>query len=196
MGDDVIRDAPSDPFKHHVKMPVILVLMGVSGSGKTTIARLLASALGCPFQEGDDFHPAANIEKMASGTPLTDADRLPWLNSIAALIDNWRAAGQCGVLTCSALKKEYRDILIGGRTGVIFIYLQGSYDLIRERMEARKKHFMPLDLLKSQFETLQEPVPGSQTIRVSVDNHPDAIVQDILRQLEKLQLDTEAAGRV
>ena len=196
MGDDVIRDAPSDPFRHHVKMPVILVLMGVSGSGKTTIAHLLASALGCPFQEGDDFHPAANIEKMASGTPLTDADRLPWLNSIAALIDNWRAAGQCGVLTCSALKKEYRDILIGGRTGVIFIYLQGSYDLIRERMEARKKHFMPLDLLKSQFETLQEPVPGSHTIRVSVDNHPDAIVQDILRQLEKLQSDTEAAGRV
>ena len=195
MGNDVIRDAPSEAFRHSVKMPLILVLMGVSGSGKTTVARLLARALGCAFQEGDDLHPAANIEKMASGTPLTDADRLPWLNSIAALIDDWRAAGQCGVVTCSALKKEYRDIIVGDRTGVILVYLHGSYDLIRERMEARKKHFMPLVLLKSQFETLQEPEAGSHIIKVSVDNHPEAIVHDILRQLENMQSDTEAVGR-
>lgn len=189
MGDDGLTHGPPGAFRNSIKMPVILVVMGVSGSGKTTVACLLATALGCPFQEGDDLHPTENIEKMASGTPLTDADRLPWLNSIATKIDAWRAEGQCGVLTCSALKREYRDIILGGRPDVILVYLRGSYNLIRDRMAARKKHFMPLALLESQFETLQEPEPDSQTIRVNVDKQPDAIVEDILRQLEDARSD-------
>ena len=103
----------SDGLAHTVTKPVIAVVMGVSGSGKTTVSVLLSSALGCQFQEGDDLHPAANVEKMSPGTPLTDADRLPWLQKIAEEIDGWRARCESGVLTCSALKRQYRDIIIG-----------------------------------------------------------------------------------
>src|SRR5664279_3266557 len=113
--------------------PVIAVVMGVSGSGKTTVAVLLAAALGCQFQEGDDLHPAANVEKMRGGTPLTDADRLPWLRKIAEEIDGWRARGESGVMTCSALKRSYRDIVIGNRPDVTLVYLKGSHDLIHRR---------------------------------------------------------------
>src|SRR5690349_17196163 len=115
-------------------MPVIAVIMGVSGSGKTTVAALVSAALGCQFQEGDDLHPAENVEKMHSGTPLTDGDRTPWLHKIAEKIDVWRAKGESGVLTCSALKRSYRDIIIGDRRDVTLVYLKGSYDLIRQRM--------------------------------------------------------------
>jgi carbohydrate kinase (thermoresistant glucokinase family) len=128
---------------HTITRPVIAVVMGVSGSGKTTVAALLAAALGCQFQEGDDLHPAANIEKMHGGTPLTDSDRLPWLHKIAEVIDGWRARGESVVLTCSALKRSYRDVIIGDRPGVTLVYLKGSYDLIRRRMTARHEHFMP-----------------------------------------------------
>ena len=107
----------SAAIAHTITKPVIAVVMGVSGSGKTTVSALLAAALGCQFQEGDDLHPAANVEKMHGGTPLTDADRLPWLRKIAEEIDSWRARGESGVLTCSALKRSYRDIIIGDRPG-------------------------------------------------------------------------------
>src|SRR5665213_1273198 len=140
---------------HSISKPVIAVVMGVSGSGKTTVSVLLSAALGCQFQEGDDLHPAANVEKMRSGIPLNDADRLPWLHKIAEEIDGWRRHGESGVLTCSALKRSYRDIIIGDRSDVALVYLKGSRDLIHRRMAARHEHFMPLALLDSQFATLR-----------------------------------------
>jgi gluconokinase len=162
---------------------IIVVVMGVSGSGKTTIAALLAEALDCQFIEGDALHPPANVEKMRSGTPLTDADRLPWLRRIAEEIDGWRDRGESGVVTCSALKRAYRDILIGQRSEVTLAYLKGSRDLIQQRMAARHQHFMPVALLDSQFATLEEPVPDEHAIVVDVGGHPAEIVAEIVRQL-------------
>src|SRR5277367_4701562 len=120
----------SAALAHTVSNPVIIVVMGVSGSGKTTVSALLAAALGCQFQEGDDLHPRENVEKMHDGVPLTDADRFPWLQKIAEEIDGWRARGASGVLCCSALKRSYRNIIIDDRTGVTLVYLKGSRDLI------------------------------------------------------------------
>ncbi len=177
----------SPALRHTIAGPVIAVVMGVSGSGKTTVAVLLAAALGCQFQEGDDLHPAANVEKMRSGTPLTDADRLPWLSKIAEEIDGWRARGESGVLTCSALKRAYRDIIVGTRAGVTLVYLKGSHELIHQRMAARHEHFMPLALLDSQFATLQEPTPNEQPITVDVGGRPAEIVAEIVYQLEQRQ---------
>ena len=167
--------------------PVIAVIMGVSGSGKTTVSALLAAALGCQFQEGDDLHPAANVEKMHNGTPLTDADRLPWLRKIAEEIDGWRARGESGVLTCSALKRSYRDIIIGDRSDLVLVYLKGSHDLIHRRMVARHEHFMPVALLDSQFATLQEPTLDEHPITVDVGGSPIEIVSEIVCQLEERQ---------
>lgn len=167
--------------------PVIVVVMGVSGSGKTTVAALLAAALGCQFQEGDDLHPAANVEKMHGGTPLTDADRLPWLRKIAEEIDGWRTRGESGVLTCSALKRSYRDIIIGDRQDVTLVYLKGSHGLIHRRMAARHEHFMPVALLDSQFATLQEPTPDEHPVTVDVGGRPAEIAAEIVHQLEQQQ---------
>lgn len=170
-----------------VTEPVIVVVMGVSGSGKTTVAVLLSAALGCQFQEGDDLHPPENVEKMHGGTPLTDTDRVPWLRKIAEEIDGWRARGESGVLTCSALKRSYRDIIIGGRSDVTLVYLKGSRDLIHKRMAARHEHFMPVGLLDSQFATLQEPTADEHPITVDVGGRPTEIVGEIVRQLEARQ---------
>ena len=175
----------SAALAHTITKPVIAVVMGVSGSGKTTVAALLAAALGCQFQEGDDLHPAENVEKMHSGTPLTDADRMPWLHKIAEEIDDWRAKGESGVLTCSALKRSYRDIIIGDRPDVTLVYLKGSHDLIRRRMAARHEHFMPVALLDSQFATLQEPTPDEHPIIVDVGGRPAEIAAEIVHQLEE-----------
>jgi len=174
----------SAALEHTVTRPVIVVLMGVSGSGKTTIAALLAAALGCQFQEGDDWHPRENVEKMRSGTPLTDADRMPWLRKIAEEIDGWRARGECGVLTCSALKRSYRDIIIGDRHDVVLVYLKGSRDLVRRRMIARHEHFMPVALLDSQFATLEEPTPDEHPIIVDIGGKPAEIAHEIVCRLE------------
>ena len=168
---------------HSAASPVIAVVMGVSGSGKTTVAALLAGALGCQFAEGDDLHPKENVEKMRHGIPLTDADRRPWLQKIAEQIDAWCAGGECGVLTCSALKRSYRDIIIGDHRGVALVYLKGSHDLIRQRMAARHEHFMPLALLDSQFATLEEPTPDEHPIVVEIGGRPAEIASEIMHQL-------------
>ncbi len=189
------RLAWSPAVAHSISGPVIAVVMGVSGSGKTTVAALLAAALGCQFQEGDDLHPAANIDKMHSGIPLTDADRLPWLQKIAEVIDMWRAKRESGVLTCSALKRCYRDIIIGGRREVTLVYLKGSYDLIRRRMAARHEHFMPVALLDSQFAALEEPTPDERPIIVDIGASPMEIAAEIVHQLEERQGDFTGTSR-
>jgi carbohydrate kinase (thermoresistant glucokinase family) len=186
----------SPALTHAIGEAVIAVVMGVSGSGKTTVAALLAAALGCQFQEGDDLHPAENVEKMHGGKPLTDADRLPWLRKIAAEIDGWRARGESGVLTCSALKRVYRDIIVGDRPEVTLVYLRGSYDLIRRRMAARHEHFMPLTLLDSQFATLQEPAPDEHAVTVDVGGRPTEIVAEIVAALEQRQGQAGQEGAV
>ncbi len=162
----------------------VIVVMGVSGSGKTTVAAMLAGALRCHFLEGDDLHPPANVAKMKSGTPLNDADRLPWLQAIAAEIDRWRARGEPGVVACSALKRPYRDIIIGRRSDVMLVFLKGSRQLIGHRMAQRHEHFMPLALLDSQFSTLQEPGPDEAPIVVDIGGRPGEIVAEIMRQLK------------
>jgi carbohydrate kinase (thermoresistant glucokinase family) len=161
----------------------ILVVMGVSGSGKTTVAEKLAAELGVEFLEGDKLHPRANVEKMKSGTPLTDDDRWPWLEAIATRIDEWRAQGKGGVITCSALKRTYRAVLVGERPQVRVVYLKGSRELIHRRMAARRGHFMPVGLLDSQFATLQEPGPDERPIVADIGSAPAEIVADIIRQL-------------
>jgi gluconokinase len=175
----------SAALAHAITKPMIVVVMGVSGSGKTTIAALLSAALGYQFQEGDDLHPRENVDKMHAGTPLTDADRMPWLRKIAEEIDGWRMRGESGVVTCSALKRSYRTIIIGDRSGVTLVFLKGSYDLIRRRLAARHEHFMPAALLDSQFQTLQEPTPDEHPISVDVGGKPLEIVTEIVRQLEE-----------
>jgi gluconokinase len=191
IGDHLMAGTDNQPQRvwspalaHTVARPVIVVVMGVSGSGKSTVAALLAAALGCQFQEGDDLHPPENVEKMRGGTPLTDADRMPWLHKIGEEIDGWRARGECGVLTCSALKRSYRDIIIGGRQDVVLVYLKGSPDLIHQRMIARHGHFMPVALLDSQFATLEEPTPDEHPIVVDIGGKPADIAHEIVLHLE------------
>jgi gluconokinase len=167
--------------------PVIVIVMGVSGSGKTTVSALLAAALGWQFQEGDDLHPAANVAKMSGGTPLTDTDRLPWLQKIAEEIDRWRERGASGVVTCSALKRAYRDIIIGSRPEVQLVYLKGSYELIQSRLAARHEHYMPAALLDSQFAALEEPTSDEHPIVLDVGARPAEIAAEILRQLDERQ---------
>jgi carbohydrate kinase (thermoresistant glucokinase family) len=161
----------------------VLVIMGVSGCGKSTIAKILSRELGWDYRDGDEFHPKSNVEKMHSGTPLTDEDRWPWLNAIAAWIDGKRQVGAHGVVTCSALKKSYRDILIGPREDVSLIYLKGDEELIARRLARRKDHFMPKGLLRSQFQTLQEPGADEHPITVSVAPTPEEIIVTILAEL-------------
>ena len=164
--------------------PSVLIIMGVSGCGKTTIGTLLAERLQCDFEDADRFHPAANIDKMRKGIALTDEDRWPWLRAIAAFIDEMRGARVRGVIACSALKRRYRDVLIGDRTDVRLVYLKGSEELISRRIAARHGHFMPPSLLHSQFVALEEPGPDEKPITVSVEPAPGEIVEQILANLE------------
>jgi gluconokinase len=160
---------------------MVIVLMGVSGAGKTTVGRLLAAALGAEFAEGDAYHPPANVEKMRRGIPLEDADRWPWLQTLAAQIDRWLAAGKTVVLACSALKQSYRDVLAQGRPGVRFVHLEGEKALIRGRLDARRGHYMPAALLDSQFAALEPP---GDAITVDVAGTPAAITATIIRKLD------------
>jgi gluconokinase len=159
---------------------MIVILMGVSGSGKTTVGRLLARDLGWPFYDADDFHPPANVEKMHRGVPLTDADRAPWLDALHALIERLAGAGHSAVLACSALKQSYRDDLRAGVPGMRFVYLHGDGALIAQRLAERRGHFMPADLLRSQLGTLEEP---TDAITVDVADAPERIAAAIRRQL-------------
>jgi gluconokinase len=161
-----------------------LVAMGVSGSGKSTIADKLAQRLGWRYEDGDKFHPASNIAKMKAGHPLTDEDRWPWLQAIADEIDRLCAAGEHAVIACSALKRAYRDVLIHGRSDVRILYLEGSQQLIAGRLAQRKHHFMPPGLLESQFETLEPPGPDENPLTVSIDATVDQIVDAIVEQLK------------
>ncbi|HTV46002.1 MAG TPA: gluconokinase [Stellaceae bacterium] len=159
--------------------PSVAVVMGVSGAGKTAVGERLARRLGWEFAEGDRFHPPENVAKMQSGHPLDDADRAPWLAAIAAAIDAWQARGSRGVVTCSALKRAYRQRIIGDRAGVRLVYLEGSRQLIGARLAARRGHFMPASLLDSQFAALEPPGPDENPIIVSVDQPIERIVEQL-----------------
>ncbi len=158
----------------------IYFVMGVSGCGKSTIAPMLAEKLNVPFFDGDDFHPAANVQKMAAKIPLTDKDRHGWLQSLNQLACKHQEEG--AVIVCSALKKSHREKLAKGiEDKVVWIFLQGTFDLILSRLQLRQGHFMPIELLQSQFHTLEIP---ENAIRVSIQPNPDEIVQTILEKLQ------------
>jgi gluconokinase len=161
-----------------------LVVMGVSGSGKSTIGETLAGRLGWRFEDGDRFHPASNVAKMSAGQPLTDDDRRPWLEAIADEIDRVCKAGQRMVVACSALKRAYREILLHGRNDVRIVFLDGTEALIASRLAQRKGHFMPPGLLASQFQTLEPPGPSERPITVSIDATIETIVDAIIRQMK------------
>jgi len=162
---------------------LVIVMMGVSGSGKSTIGAALATRLGWPFRDADSFHPPANIAKMSRGAPLTDEDRRPWLAAIAQWIDARCAAHEPGIVSCSALKRAYRGCIIGERKGVRLVYLKGDIGLIRQRLQARKHHFMPASLLESQFATLEEPGTDERPVVVSIALSPTRAVEAIIERL-------------
>ena len=163
--------------------PSVVIVMGVSGSGKSTVGALLALRLRWEFEDADWFHPAANVEKMHNGIPLTDEDRAPWLEGIAAWIDQARRSGGHGIIACSALKRRYRDVLVGDRADVRLVYLKGDEALIARRIATRHEHFMPASLLRSQFEALEEPGPDENPITISIAPEPREIVARILSAL-------------
>jgi gluconokinase len=164
----------------------IVVIMGVSGSGKSTVAAGLCKAEGWQLIEGDALHPPGNIAKMSAGTPLTDDDRWPWLRAIAARLDELRAANVSAVVACSALKRSYRDVLIGDRPDTYLVYLRSSHRLIGERMRARKGHFMPPGLLDSQFASLHEPGPDERPIIADLARPAEEVVAQVVARLREL----------
>jgi len=161
---------------------MIVILMGVSGVGKTTIGRILSDKLGWPLFDADEFHSAASIEKMRSGIALEDADRWPWLDRMNAMIRQKEARGESVLLACSALKQVYRDRLAKGAAEVRWVYLKGSFELIRQRLEARKGHYMKAGLLESQFAALEEPMDA---LSFGIEDPPDSITDAILRRLQE-----------
>lgn len=175
--------------------PLVIVVMGVSGSGKTTVGELLGARLGWPYADADVFHPAANVEKMRAGVPLDDTDRAPWLGRIAAWIEDRLAAGEPGVVSCSALRRRYRDELVVRPDRVRLVYLHGDHALIKARMEARSGHFFGAGMLESQFRTLEPPEPDENALWVSVDNTPDDAVQAIVTGLGLAATATPAPTR-
>jgi gluconokinase len=171
-------------------VPMVVVVMGVSGVGKSTIGRLLARRLSWNFAEGDALHPPANVAKMQSGQPLTDVDRAPWLAAVAEVIDGWLRRGECGVITCSALKRRYRCQIIGDRSNVRLVYLEGPAELIAERLAGRRGHFMPPSLLDSQFAALEPPAPDERPITIRIDRPPE----EIINRLAGVILSSQAPG--
>ncbi len=159
---------------------MIILVMGVSGSGKTTIGQKLAESLNFQFRDADDFHPDENIQKMRNNIPLTDGDRLPWLETMQGVIDQWLKENQNVVLTCSGLKEKYRQMLCRDPEKMKLVYLKGSYELIESRLKQRKNHFMKFNLLQSQFEDLEEP---TGVILVDISQSPVEIIQEIQQAL-------------
>ncbi len=166
------------------KQPQALILMGVSGCGKTSVGQQLSQRLNWPFFDGDDFHPQENIAKMAAGIPLNDDDRAPWLANLHALIARHLAEDQSTLLACSALKQAYRCQLADGLPAVIFVHLKGDFDLIFNRMQARSAHYMKSEMLRSQFAVLEEPTGA---ITVDINQNLDSITEDIIRQLHLIE---------
>lgn len=160
--------------------PHFYIVMGVSGSGKTSVGKLLAGHLGWDFYDADDFHPAENLAKMANGIPLNDSDRHPWLRSLHDLISVNLQKNQPCVLACSALKESYRHQLLQGNSNVQLVYLKGSYDLIWSRMSARSNHYMKPRMLQSQFEVLEEP---ADALTIDITPSPEEIVREVLKQV-------------
>lgn len=161
--------------------PVLLVVMGVSGSGKSTVAALLASRTGCALADADDFHPASSIARMAAGHPLDDARRAPWLASIARWLAERAALGECAVVSCSALTRAYRDVLRGAGPDVRIVHLAGPPELVAQRLAARRGHFMPLELLDSQYAVLEPLAADEPGITVDLAHPPDRIAGEVLR---------------
>ncbi len=160
-------------------MATVFVIMGVSGCGKSSVGVALAERLGCPFYDGDDYHPPENVAKMASGIPLNDADRYPWLAKLHDMIGKHLDAGETAVVACSALKKKYRRQLRKGNDGLQFVYLKGSFELVWLRMTARQGHYMKAEMLRSQFKTLEEP-DGDEALVIGIENDVESIVEVIL----------------
>ncbi len=164
--------------------PCVLICMGVSGSGKTTVAKLVDALLGWPFQEGDELHPIANINKMANNIPLNDEDRWPWLARCKEWIDGRVAGDGHGVITCSALRRSYRDFLIDGRSDAVrILYLQASPETLMSRLERRQHHFMPASLLDSQLATLEPPGPDEDPIVVDVEQSAEDMTREIMEKM-------------
>jgi gluconokinase len=157
--------------------------MGVSGSGKSTIGALLSERLSWTFAEGDDFHPSENVEKMSKGIPLSDADRWPWLESITEVMDRWHQESIAGIITCSALRRSYREMLAKGRPYLRFVYLKGSQDLISQQLIRRHDHFMPPNLLESQFATFEDPEPNERILICSIGDQVEDVVTNIIMKL-------------
>lgn len=162
----------------------VIVVMGVSGCGKTTVAEALASRLRWPYAEADTFHPHANVEKMRAGIPLTDEDRWPWLEAMRAWVESTVASGRPCIATCSALKRAYRDRLVGGLEGARLVHLEGSYDLIASRLASRRHDYMPASLLRSQFDILEAPGEDENPLVLPIDRTPDELAREIVRKLE------------
>ena len=171
------KPAPAPPGSN------LVVVMGVSGSGKSTIAAMLAERIGWIYVDGDWLHPAANVAKMQGGTPLTDADRWPWLQAIARRVDALNAEGNGAVVACSALKRAYREVLLGGRPGARLAYLDGDPATVEQRLASRDGHFMPPALLASQFAALEAPQADEHPIVVSIEDPPEAIVAALVSAL-------------
>jgi gluconokinase len=163
---------------------MIIVMMGICGSGKTTVGRMLATRLGVPFFEGDDYHTPENVAKMADGQPLTDDDRRPWLNALATALADWDARGQETVVSCSALRRSYRDLLSNAGRDVVFVFLEGAMDLVRQRMSSRQGHFMPTALIESQIEALEDPRGEPNVITGNISDPPDVLVTHIMEVLK------------
>lgn len=165
-----------------------IILMGVSGSGKSTVGAALAREINAKFIDGDDLHPRANIQKMASGTPLNDDDRAPWLLRLNDAAYSLRHKNETGVIVCSALKRRYRDALRKDNEGMVFIYMKGSFDVIADRLKARAGHFMPTDLLRSQFDALEEPGEDEpDVLRVNIDHKFDGVVDRCVAALKTVK---------